>query len=259
MAVVRRSPIRRALAALAISATAAGALSACQPTNPRVVIFGDSITVESKGSGDWRTILSGYEVDWSGTRFMTAPCNGRTYARNLRYVPDVVIINYSGNRGSFNENCMSGETGDALVARYRADVQALIDRFRNGKTKVVIVGAPARQGNLAEGNAIFNDLRTLANAATNRVGFYDGGRLITPNRVLSREADCLSPRETGTAGRCGTAPGGTRNLIRDSKLDHLCPLGGALDGTCNVYNSGAVRLSLNFRDAIPVAKVPVAR
>jgi hypothetical protein len=256
---VRRRAPARVLASLLLAALAAAGLVSCQPTGPRVVIFGDSITVESRGSGDWARILSAYQVDWSGTKFMTAPCNGLVYARNLRYVPDVVVINYSGNRGSFSENCMAGETGQALVDRYRTDVQALIDRYRNGRTKVVIVGAPARQGNYADGNLVFDALRDLANDPANRVGWYDGGRLLTPNRVMTRAAFCLQPRETNNPATCGTSQDPRKNYIRDTKFDHLCPLGGALDGTCKMYNSGAVRLSLNFRDGIAVAKVPVAR
>ena len=247
--------LSRALVAFIASSAIVLSITACEPV-PRVLIFGDSITIEAKGSGDYESILRGYSVDWSATRFMTAPCNGIAIAKKITYVPDVVIINYSGNNASFTENCMAGEHDQALADRYRQDVQTLIDRYRNGRTKVVIVGAPTRKPHMAESNLIFTTLKALAAEPTNQVGFYDGGRLITPDRNLTtRAATCLSPRETGS--HCGTSLDPTKNYIRDVYHDHLCPTGGTIGGTCNMYSSGAVRLSLNFRDGIKVAKVAV--
>lgn len=247
-------PRLRPLLVLVALASCAGLLVGCQPPGPRVVIFGDSLTIEAKGSGDAASILSGYAVDWSGTKYMTSPCNGIAAAKKLTYVPDVVVINYGGNRGSFQDNCMDGETGQALADRYRADVQTLIDRFRNGTTKVVIVGAPARKPTLADSNLVFTTLQALAADPANRVAFFDGGRLLTPDRnAPTRAATCLSPRETGS--RCGTSQDPKKNYIRDAQLEHLCPTGGTINGSCGTYSSGAVRLTLNLRDAIKAAKV----
>ncbi len=244
----------RAVLAAASAALLALLLAACQPPGPHVLIFGDSLTIEAKGSGDAASILKGYWVDWSGTKYMTSPCNGIAIAKKITWTPDVVVINYAGNRGSFQDNCMAGERGDALAARYRKDVQWLIDHYRNGKTKVVVVGAPARQQTLADGNVVFDALHDLATSNANQVAFYDGGRLLTPDRThLSRVATCLSPRETGS--RCGTSQDPKKNYIRDAEREHLCPTGGTLNGTCGMYSSGAVRLTLNLRDAIKVAKV----
>jgi hypothetical protein len=250
-------PLRALVAAVALAA-AAGSLAACQPPGPRVLVFGDSLTVEAKGSGDAAHVLAGYSVDWSGVKYMTAPCNGLAVAKAIRYVPDVVIVNYAGNRGSFQDNCMDGETGQALADRYVTDVTALIERFRNGHTKVVIVGAPARKATLADGNLVFDALRDLAATPAQRVGFFDGGRFLTPDRtVVPRTATCLSPRET-EGGHCGSSSPG-RNVIRDAALEHLCPTGGTIGGTCGTYSSGAVRLALNLRDAIKVARVPAPK
>lgn len=245
----------RLLLVVAALATASGLVTACQPpTGPRVVIFGDSLTIEAKGSGDFASILQGYRVDWTGTMYMTSPCNGIALAKKVTYVPDVVVINYAGNSGSFKDNCMAGEKGQALADRYRKDVQTLIDRYRNGKTKVVIVGAPARKPTLTQSNLVFTTLQTLATAPANQVAFYDGGRLLTPNRnVPTRAATCLSPRETGD--RCGTSADPKKNYIRDAQLEHLCPTGGTISGTCGTYSSGAIRLTLNLRDGIKAAKV----
>ncbi|HWJ64164.1 MAG TPA: hypothetical protein VNS19_19495 [Acidimicrobiales bacterium] len=243
---------RTLLVVLAL-AVSAGLVTACQPpTGPRVVVFGDSLTIEAKGSGDFATILSGYRVDWTGTMYMAAPCNGIALAKKVTYVPDVVIINYAGNSGSFQDNCMAGEKDQALADRYRKDVQTLISKYRNGTTKIVVVGAPARKSTLAQSNLVFTTLQSLAASSANQVGFFDGGRLITPNRSApARMAACLSPRET-EGGRCAS---GGKNMIRDAQLEHLCPTGGTIGGTCGQYSSGAVRLTLNFRDAIKAAKV----
>lgn len=243
-------------------ATTAMALTGCKPPgDPRVLILGDSITIESKGSGNAAAILTGYQVDWSGVRYMTAPCNGLAVVKKLTYVPDVVVVNYSGNRGSLHENCMSDESGDALVARYRKDVQALIDHYRNGRTKVVVVGAPTRKRTLVDDNKIFDALRGVATAPENGVAFFDGGRFISTDRTNpSRVAPCLSPRETGSKATCtGTGAGPGNNYVRDTIYEHLCPKGSSLSGSCSVYSSGAVRLSLNLRDGIKTAKVPKPR
>lgn len=243
----------RHLVLAAALGTAAVAVAGCTPTGPRVVIFGDSLTIEAKGAGQASTVLAGYRVDWSGTKYMTAPCNGLAAAKKLTYVPDVVVINYAGNRGSFQDNCMGGETGAALAARYRKDVQALIDRFRNGRTKVVVAGAPARQRELVDGNLVFDGLAALATDPHNAVAFFDAGRYLTPDRTQpTRAATCLAS-ETGA--RCGTSQDPRKNYIRDVDREHLCPLGGEIDGSCAVYSSGSYRLALNLRDAIRAAKV----
>jgi hypothetical protein len=250
-----RFRLPRLLAVALAAAPVALALTACQPPGPRVLIFGDSLTIEAKGSGDPAHTMAGYALDWSGVKYMTAPCNGLAVAKAIGYVPDVVVINYAGNRGSFQDNCMDGETGQALADRYRTDVQALIDRFRNGTTKVVIVGAPARKATLDDGNLVFTTLQALAADPANRVAFFDGGRFLTPDRrVVPRTATCLSPRET-QGGTCGTSSPG-RNVIRDAALEHLCPTGGTIGGTCGTYSSGAIRLALNLRDGIKAAKRP---
>lgn len=247
--------IARALRAVLASATLLVALTACQPPpkGARVLIYGDSITIEAKGAGDAATLLRDYRVDWTGTKYMTAPCNGIAISKDIGYVPDVVVINYSGNNGSFQGNCMNGEKGEALAARYEKDVQTLINTYRNGRTRIVVVGAPTRRPHLADGNLVFSRLKALAEKPSNDVAFFDGGRHITPNRnATTREMACL-PSEKGN--RCGTNKAGTRNYVRDERHDHLCPTGGRLNGTCNMYSSGSVRLTMNLLDGIRWSKV----
>ena len=254
--------VRTTLSAVLAVTAIALALTACDPPGgPRVLILGDSITIEAKGSGNAAEILKGYRVDWSGVKYMTAPCNGIQVVDRLTYVPDVVVVNYSGNRGSLHENCMASERGDALAARYHQDVQTIIDRYRNGRTKVVVLGAPTRKRSLVDDNKVYDALQVVAADPANGVAFFDGGRFLTPDRTkLSRVAPCLSPRETGSKATCtGTASDKAKNYIRDSIYEHLCPNGSSLTGSCDVYSSGAVRLTLNIRDGIKAAKVPVPK
>ena len=247
---------RTGLGALLAVAVGIGLLTACQPTGPRVLVFGDSITLEARRSGQAGAVLAGYQVDWAGTKYMTAPCNGLALAKGVTYRPDIVVINYAGNRGSFQDNCMAGETGSALAARYRKDVQALIDRYRNGTTKIVVVGAPTRKRSATDDNLVFDALRALAADPRNQVAFFDGGRDLTPNRLLTTRAATCLPSETGS--RCGTSKDPRKNYIRDDLHEHLCPTGGTIDGSCATYSSGAYRLVRNLRDAIAAA-VPAAR
>src|SRR3954470_11894502 len=245
--------MRGVVAVVALLVVSAGVLTGCTP-GPRVVILGDSITIEAKSYPGTASILKGYSADWRGAKYMTSPCNGIAFVKTLTYVPDIVVVNYAGNRGSYQDNCMAGESGDALAARYRKDVQWLINHFRNGKTKVVIVGAPVREGELAGDNLVFTALQQLAADPSNAVKFFDGGRYITPDRTRpTRAATCLSS-ETGS--HCGTSADPKKNYIRDANREHLCPTGGTLNGTCDMYSSGAYRLALHLPDALKHRKVP---
>ncbi|MCU1455712.1 MAG: hypothetical protein JWN46_3858 [Acidimicrobiales bacterium] len=218
------------------------------PDPPRVLMLGDSITSEVRASPDASSWLAGARLDWSGTLFQSAPCNGLESLTQLAAAPDVVIINYAGNHGSFRYNCMNGEVGQALVDRYVLDVAAIVHALDNGRTRIAIVGAPARFSR--DGEAIVAALHQFADE--HEITWVDGGAEITPGRRLAFVAACL-PIERGRA--CGTDRPGT-NIIRDPYLDHLCP--GRIDvfGRCPRYSSGAVRLALQFARAIRTASLP---
>ncbi|MCU1483810.1 MAG: hypothetical protein JWN67_556 [Actinomycetia bacterium] len=228
-------------------------LTACTPPPPRVLVLGDSISSEVRASSEATHWLdqSSNNVDWSGTRFMSAPCNGLRALRDLKYVPDVVIINYIGNNFSFSENCMNGEQGQALVDRYLRDLGAIGRALKNGHTRISIVGSPAHAAHRADSDAIFTAYKKFA--TDHHLTFVDGGAYLTPDRVPVRTAACLK-RETGRY--CGTTGGPGRNIIRDKDLEHLCP--GPIDvySRCQSYSSGAVRLGIQFGVAIDKAVLP---
>ncbi|MCU1454258.1 MAG: hypothetical protein JWN46_2404 [Acidimicrobiales bacterium] len=239
------------LALLAVPLLALG-LTGCAPDGPTVLVLGDSITAEVHASPEasyWLAQTTTH-VDWAGTLFMSSPCNGLQAVRQLKYVPDVVIINYAGNHGSFTQNCMNGETGKALVDRYLADIGAIGRLLKNGHTRISLVGAPARQERHVNSEDVYNAMAGFAH--DHHLTFIDGGAYITPGRVMSRTGPCLR-RETGQY--CGAAGPG-RNYIRDEALVHLCP--GPIDvyGRCDYYSSGAVRLAIQFQAAIDQAVKP---
>lgn len=240
----------RILALLACIAAGAGGLSACHPPPPadaRVLILGDSLTAEAHRSGEADARLGRYRVDWAGSLFGGAPCNGRKTAADTAYRPDVVVIAYSGNANGLVDNCMNGETGRALVDRYVADVGALISRYDNGHTRVVVVGAPVRLDRRAETDAVFDALRRLA--ARRGVAFVDGGTRLTAHRVFRPVGRCLPEERV-----CGTASPG-HNTLRAADGVHFCPAGPDFFGNCSGYSSGAVRFTLALRDAIDASTV----
>lgn len=216
------------------------------PANARVLVLGDSLSVEAKGSGE-AFRLNPYRMDWSGAVFGTAPCNGIAKLPAINYTPDVVVV-YSGNNGSMVGNCMNSENGAALAARYTADVNTIINHFDNGTTRIVIVGAPVRMDRKADTDGVFDAMQALA--ANRGVAFYDGGQNISPNRIYKNPAFC-NPFET----TCGTAGAG-KNIIRSADRVHFCPEGGSLSGACASYNSGAVRYTEAIKAGIAVSAKP---
>lgn len=213
-----------------------------------VLVLGDSLTAEAHLSGESTTRLADYRVDWSGSLFGSAPCNGLATARSTRYRPDVVVVAYSGNAGSMVKNCMNNESGAALTRRYVTDVEAIIDRFAHSRTRVVIVGAPVRMDRRADADAIFRALRSLA--ARSGVAFVDGGRTITPGRTFRASGRCL-PGEA----RCGNARPGA-NVLRSGDRVHFCPTGPDFFGNCSTYSSGAVRYTEALGAGIRASKAP---
>ncbi len=251
---MRRGPI------IALSGLLLLALAACDPAPPpqgaRVIIYGDSITKEAFGSGALYFWAGRYQVT-DHSSFMAIPCqfDGAT-ALDAATVPDVVVFNFAGNAGSFNEHCMDGTPLNLVWARYYNDLKAQILRFRNGHTRVALVGSPYRpETNYAGGNTsneVFVAMQALANDTG--VTFIDGGRDISPYRQPFTVAPCLGAIEYGA--NCGTAGPGY-NLIRDNQVEHLCPVPAQpLLGTCQIYSSGSVRLTFALLDGIDKSTVP---
>ncbi len=251
---MRRGPL------LALVGVVLLALSACDPAPPpqgaRVIVYGDSIAKEAFGSGNLDFWAGRYQVT-DHTSFMAVPCefDGAT-SYDAATVPDVVVFNFSGNGGSFVDDCMNGTPPNLVWARYYNDLKAQISKFRNGHTRVVLVGGVYRPHTDYPGGNTSNETFAAMQALARDLGvaFVDGGKDITPYRAAYVSAPCLPYIEQG--GNCGTAGPGA-NLIRDNEIEHLCPLpANALLGTCNMYASGSVRLALAIELGIEQSKVP---
>ena len=116
------SPLRRRLrlAALALLLLASSAsLTACVPTKPIVLIFGDSLTHESV---DYISFLTGSEYDvrvvsMGGTALCDYADSIVNDARNLR--PKLIVLAFSGNDLT---PCMSGyNTHSQIAQKYESD------------------------------------------------------------------------------------------------------------------------------------------
>jgi hypothetical protein len=145
---------------------------------------------------------------------------------------------------------MEGEAGAALTARYVADITAIVRHFDNGRTRIVLVGAPVRMDIRADADAVFVAVRNLASRLG--VTFVDGGANLTPGRTFRATGACLADERT-----CGTAGRG-RNVLRSDDRVHFCPgRGPELSGACpGGYSSGAVRYTRNLLTAINLSSVP---
>ena len=232
---------------LPASTTAAPGTTAAAFPSPagdvaRVVLVGDSLVEEAA----------------DGVRFFASPTEvvGRYYGGTApcdwveQEVPtdpsSVVVLSFTGNNLT---PCMADGAGgflqgDAVLAKYRVDMTALIDRARGAGAWVMLVGQPAQppSGFLAERVDALNALyRELAQAPY--VAFVDAGATVErPDGSYTTALACL-------AWEPECSPTG-ENSVRGAI--HFCPEVDA--APCPVYSSGALR----FGSAIAAAAIDPA-
>lgn len=208
----------------------------------RVVLVGDSLAEEAA----------------DGVRFFASPTEvvGRYYGGTApcdwvkQEVPadpsSVVVLSFTGNNLT---PCMADGAGGflqggAVLAKYRVDMTALIDRARGAGAWVMLVGQPAQppSGFLAERVDALNALyRELAQAPY--VAFVDAGATVErPDGSYTTALVCL-------AWEPECSPTG-ENSVRGAI--HFCPEVDA--APCPVYSSGALR----FGSAIAAAAIDPA-
>lgn len=206
-----------------------------------VVLLGDSLM--------WET--SPYLVQLLGGRQVldrsfggTAPCDGLFIDPPVD-ASTLVVVSFIGN--SFTP-CMTdanGELlgGDALVEKYRVDLDTLVARFLAGGASVLLLGQPTRADHVdkaEQAEAINAYYRFLAEQPG--VHFVDAGAAVeNSDGSFATSLPCL-PDEP----ECG--PDG-RNPVRTGDLLHFCPTGAEFTG-CDVYSSGAYRYALAIVAAI---------
>lgn len=222
-------PVARSADALGTSF--AGPRPAAQVS--RVVMLGDSLAHEVSGIvrflGAPRRVVPKF---WGGT----APCDW--LGANLEATrSSVVVISFTGN---YSTPCMGDGAGgqlrgEALVARYRADVTALVKRARASGAWVLLVGQPLRAPSFeadaeVEGiNAVYREL-----AAQRYVAFVDAGGFVERDGQYTDRLPCASFDPV-----CD--PDGTV-VVRGDGV-HFCPVD-APSGACPVWSSGAVRFAM---------------
>jgi hypothetical protein len=173
----------------------------------------------------------------------TAPCDWLPVG--LPASPSsVVIISFSGNSltGCMSDGAGGYLDGDALVAKYRADVGSLIDQARRLGARVLLVGQAHALPQLhadARVDALNNMYRSFA-AQWPDVAFVDAGAAIETS--AGEYADRL-PCE---AGDIDCAADGTTQIRSDGV--HFCSVYGMVH--CPVYASGARRFATVIADGV---------
>lgn len=199
----------------------------------RVVMLGDSLAHEVSGVVQFLTAPRPVTPKfWGGT----APCDWLDVDLEADRSA-VVVVSFTGNSLT---PCMADGNGgylrgEALVARYRADLTVLVDRIRAAGAWALVVGQPLRDpsfGADAEVDGINAVYRELARRPY--VSFVDAGGFVERDGAYTDRLPC-APIEPV----CG--PDG-QNIVRGDGV-HFCPTPGP-PGACDEWSSGALRFGL---------------
>lgn len=211
-----------------------------EPSKDRIVLVGDSLAQEAapyiEHLTPTMTVVPRY---WGGT----APCDwldDDLWAD----ASSVVVLSFTGNSLT---SCMTDDAGrfladDALVARYRADLDVLVGRVRAAGARVVLVGQPFRAPSFdaeVEVAGINRVLRDLA-AADAGVVYVDAGAAV--ETVEGRYTERLP---CGPFDPVCDLDGMT--VVRGDGV-HFCPEAGM--NPCPVWSSGAFRFASAIVGAI---------
>jgi hypothetical protein len=212
------------------------AVTAPPPSPRHVVIYGDSLSMETSKFFAWFTWQRRYvavgEV-WGGT----APCDWFSHMRRdrVKYRPAVVVMQFSGANIT---PCMEGR--DAFEA-YRQDARTATRIFVNAGIPVVWVSTPLPRGDdHAALQAQFNQIEREAATSLGET-YVDAGASVLDHGTFSRTLPCLS-FETRAEG-CIDG----RIVVRAPDGGHLCPT--QKNFPCPVYSSGALRYGNAQADA----------
>ncbi len=174
----------------------------------------------------------------------TSPCNALEADLQIS-AGSVVVISFTGNSAFA---CMADDAGgflqgDALVAKYRADVTALIAIAHTAGARTLLVGQPARAATDPA-----NDLVTAINrmyaelAHSSHVAFVDAGASVeNPDGTFALGLPCVPGEQ-----ECGSD--GT-NVVRNDDGVHFCPGPPTQTVDCPVYSSGAFRFANSIATA----------
>ena len=219
-------------------------------TRPVVVLYGDSLSWEAREQ--FTAAFAGHPEAQVVTRTFggTAICDWldsmRADAASL--APGAVVIEFSGNALTACMQDATGQalSGDAYLARYRADAEAAVGIFEPIGTRVYFAGAPIPRPTDAPGafkggqlNAMYGE---VADGHTTVAEFVDAGAAVLDQGRWTNTLPCL-PGEPCTG--LGDAAGQAVNVVRAPDGNHFCPVAKAaragVTDTCPVWSSGAFR------------------
>ena len=243
-----------------IAATVDSAPLPAVVSRPVVVLYGDSLAWEAQAH-----FVAAF-AQWPDVRVETRTFGGtatcdwlndmRTDATSLW--PGAVVVEFSGN--AFTPCMQDGNgkplTGDAYLARYRADAETVVRIFEATGTRVYFAGSPIADparvpdSKRAVLDAMYVDVAAAHPASTE---FVDAGAAVLDHGHWTNTLPCLSnePCEGGT-----DLSGRPVNVVRAPDTGHFCPVNKAaragVTDICPVWSSGAMRFGMAM--AAPVVE-----
>jgi len=227
-------------AILVVVAATAGILYVVLRERPRVVVYGDSLSVESKhhfsdalGAGDTADVTV---RAFGGTAICDWLIPMRQDAESLR--PAAVVIQFVGNVRS---DCMRGPDGEVLgepaaLDKYTRDLDLALETWTSRDVPVYLVVSPGPVGVVDPG-----PLRDRYVAAARRWGrgvvVVDAGNALRDDfGTYPERLPCLSSEGPAEGCEDGTI------TVRAADGIHFCErIDG--DGACAGYASGALRFA----------------
>ena len=256
-------PAPGATTTVTLTAPAPAAVNAEEAAEPRVVLYGDSLSAESQGYFAEFLIRNGVTDVQTKSFGGMALCDYLDAMRQdaAQLHPTAVVIEFSGN--AFTP-CMQNAdgtplTGDQWLARYRDAATEALRIFAPSGTHVYFVGTPLsrRTADAHDPNA---DLLNRLYASLSTLGlstYVDAGAAVLDHGHWTETLPCLAnePCEGPTDSN-----GTPTNIVRAPDGAHFCP--GAADAVrgvtsgCPVWSSGAFRFGTAM--ATPVLHALVA-
>ncbi len=215
-----------------------------EPTQPQplsnlvAILYGDSLSWESRDH--FSAALSGqpelavYERTFGGTAICDWFDEMNHDLASLQ--PGVVVVQFSGNAfGSCMRTASGPVRGDALIAKYAADANAVVSLFEGTGTQVVFASSPIDRDESPRIGRINNVYRDLA-ADRPQVEFVDTAASVLKHGRFTATLPCLHGEPCSPSGQ---------NVVRSPDGLHFCPvlyqaeLG--VTTPCPVRASGAFR------------------
>jgi hypothetical protein len=240
MARTKRPFLRVLVAMTCVAAVALAIDHIVLGQRPRIVLYGDSLSMQS--AQDFQ-----YLADTSGASTLLRAYGGLAICDVLpqlvgdaeSWQPTVAVLEFSGDDLT---PCMKGYAAGspAYYAKYELDARAAVSALRGQGVRVVLIGAPVDADARASSHAQhLNAMYASLAAHVRGVSYEDAGRSVLANGRFTWTLPCLHSEPC--AGPQGT------NVVRSPDGTHFCPDGRtAIEGSfdvCDVYSSGAYRFA----------------